>query len=149
MANNQPLNVDIMVKNRLRAQRAQPNAGLSVKQVANHMTALTVPVVGVEVLMSTKRSAAASITATALLAGRNSGLPLVRFVQAAMPFARNNGASDPVDGAANAMFDNGEIDFPFVIGGDKFMQQLDGAEGADLQGDLRAVTTPAAPTWQP
>ncbi len=149
MANNQPLNTEIHVKNRLRSQRAQPNAGLSVKGVCNSISPLTMPVVGAEVLVSSTRDnpPEKGVLDTSLLAGRDSGLPLVRFVQKALPFAKNNGLSAPVTGAANDMYAEGEVDFPVVIGQDKFLQPLDSAEREDFQADVRDV--PGAPTWQP
>jgi hypothetical protein len=152
MANNQPLNTEIHVKNRLRAQRQQPNAALSIKEVCNSMTPLTMPVVGAEVLMSSTRDnpPEKGVLATSMLAGRDSGLPLVRFAQPAAKFAKNVGLVPFVagnTGVANDMFAEGEVDFPVVIGQDKFLQTLDGAESEDIQGEQR--DSPGVPTWQP
>jgi hypothetical protein len=139
MANNQPLNTDISVFNRVRSQRPLPNAGFSVKEVANSMHPLQMSVVGREVLVAATRDnpAETGVVTTSLLLGRDSGLPLVIYYQTALSFAD----------AANDMYAEGEVDFPVKIGQDKFLQPPASAVGEDIQGDLADV--PGAPVYAP
>ena len=66
------------------------------------------------------------IVTTALVEGRGTGLPVVRGLR-------------PVLSLAEALAVVPNLDFPVVIGQDKFLQKADGFETEDLHADLRSA----------
>jgi len=144
VANNQPLNTDIYVKNRVRAYR-QNYLHNSVKDMVDRMRPLVMSVVSLEQIVDETRDGGSDehILSTSLIEGRGTNLPLVRVLRAVLNFST----------AANDMYAEGEIDFPVQIGQDKFLQspgkdRTVSADNTSLQADIQSQLrdVPGAPT---
>lgn len=82
MANNQPLNTTIAVYNRVRVARSDLRHESLRALTGNGMRGLIVSVPGEEKLVGVTRDSNTYSTATSLIHGRGTGLPLVRIAEA-------------------------------------------------------------------
>lgn len=82
MANNQPLNTTIAVFNRVRVARQDLRHESLRALTGNGMRGLIVSVPGEEKLVGVTRDSNTYSTATSLIHGRGTGLPLVRIPEA-------------------------------------------------------------------
>ncbi len=124
---SQPANVDILVKRRIRSYRNNIRHN-NIHGLVNRLRPLVMSVPGEETLDLTVRVANADndLVTTALTAGRGTGLPIVRGL------APVTSLSEAVTGITN-------LDFPVVIGQDKFLTKSDANVTSDLHADARAV----------
>ena len=84
MANNQPLNTTIAVYNRVRVFRQDLRHEALRALTGNGMRAAFVSVPGEEKLVGVTRDTNTYSTATSLIHGRGTGLPLVRVAEATL-----------------------------------------------------------------
>ena len=124
---SQPANVDILVKRRVRSYR-QNFRHNNIHGLVNRLRPQVMSVPGEETLDLTVRAADpdSDIVTTALTEGRGSGLPVVRGLKAVTSLA------EAVAGVAS-------LDFPVVIGQDRFLNKSDANVADDLHQDLRDV----------
>lgn len=124
---SQPANVDILVKHRVRSYR-QALRQESVHALIGRQRPQVMSVPGEETLGSVTRSADSDddVVTTSLLAGRGSGLPVVRGLA-------------PVTTLAEAAAGMTALDFPVTIGQDRLLQKADANVRDDLHRDLRDV----------
>tara|TARA_R100001244_G_scaffold25113_2_gene25492 strand:+ start:136380 stop:136793 length:414 start_codon:yes stop_codon:yes gene_type:complete len=129
----QPANVDILVKRRVRSYR-QNLRHANVHGLVNRLRGQVMSIPARETLDLTYRAVDANsdVVTTALQEGRGTGLPIVRGLK-------------PVVSLPEAVAGIGSLDFPVVIGQDRFLNKADGALNDDLHQDTRDVLTPLLP----
>jgi len=118
---SQPANADIKVHRRVRSYRQMLRHN-NVKAMTNRMRPLIMSVPSMETqILSTYDGA--NIVQTNLTSDRQ-GLPVVRYLRPVVPFET---AAEQIAG----------LNFPVVIGQDKFLEKADAYITDDLQQDLR------------
>jgi hypothetical protein len=124
---SQPANVDILVKRRVRSYRQNLRHN-NIHGLVNRLRPQVMSVPGEETLDLTVRAANADndIVTTALTAGRGTGLPIVRGLA-------------PVTTLPEAVTGILNLDFPVVIGQDRFLNKADANVTDDLHQNLRDV----------
>jgi hypothetical protein len=99
----------------------------NVKAMVNRMRPLVMVTPGRETQILSSYDGDANIATTALTSDRR-GLPIVRYLRPAVPFAT---AAENISG----------LNFPVVIGQDKFLEKSSANVADDLHQDLRDVDT--------
>lgn len=124
---SQPANVEISVKRRVRSYRQNLRHN-NIHGLVNRLRTLVMSVPSEETLDLTVRVTDVDddIVTTALLAGRGSGLPIVRGLA-------------PVITLAEAVAGVASLEFPVRIGQDVFLNKADGSLTDDLHQNLRDV----------
>lgn len=124
---SQPANVDILVKRRVRSYRQNLRHN-NIHGLVNRLRPQVMSVPGDENLDLTVRAADtdSDIVTTALTEGRGTGLPIVRGLK-------------PVTSLPEAVSGVANLDFPVVIGQDRFLNKADANVADDLHQDLRDV----------
>lgn len=122
---SQPSNTEITVKRRVRSYRQNLRHN-NIHGLVNRLRPLVMSIPADETLDATVRATDTDedIVTTALVEGRGTGLPVVRGLK-------------PVLSLAEALVAVQNLDFPVVIGQDKFLQKADGFETDDLHAELR------------
>lgn len=130
----QPANVDILVKRRVRSYRQNLRHN-NIHGLVNRLRGQVMSVPARETLDLTYRStdADSDVVTTSLTEGRGTGLPVVRGLK-------------PVVSLAEAVAGISSLDFPVVIGQDRFLNKSDSALGDDLHQNTRDVLTPLLPS---
>jgi len=124
---SQPANTEIEVKRRLRSYRQNLRHN-NIHGLVNRLRPLVMSIPGEETLDLTVRATDTDedVVTTALLAGRGTGLPVVRGLREVTTLV------EAVDGIAN-------LEFPVRIGQDVFLNKASGSLTDDLHQDLRDV----------
>ena len=124
---SQPANVEILVKRRIRSYRQNLRHN-NIHGLVNRLRPLVMSVPAEETLDLTVRITDVDddIVTTALLAGRGSGLPVVRGLA-------------PVTTLAEAVAGISDLDFPVRIGQDVFLNKADADVTDDLHQNVRDV----------
>jgi len=123
----QPANVDILVKRRVRSYRQNLRHN-NIHGLVNRLRGQVMSVPGRETLDLTWRGTnlGSDVVTTSLTEGRGTGLPIVRGLK-------------PVVTLPQAVTGILDLDFPVVIGQDRFLNKADGAVTDDLHQDVRDV----------
>lgn len=119
---SQPANADIRVHRRIRSYRQMLRHN-NVKAMVNRMRPLIMSVPSRETQILSTFDGDANIVQTNLTSNRR-GLPIVRYLRAVVPFET---AAEQIAG----------LNFPIVIGQDKFLEKADASVADDLHQDLR------------
>ena len=124
---SQPANADIRVHRRIRSYRQMLRHN-NIKAMVNRMRPLIMSVPSRETQILSTFDGDANIVQTNLTSNRR-GLPVVRYLRPVVPFET---AAEQIAG----------LNFPVVIGQDKFLEKSDANVADDLHQDLRDETTP-------
>jgi hypothetical protein len=124
---SQPANADIRVHRRIRSYRQMLRHN-NIKAMVNRMRPLIMSVPSRETQILSTFDGDANIVQTNLTSNRR-GLPEVRYLRPVVPFET---AAEQIAG----------LNFPVVIGQDKFLEKSDANVADDLHQDLRDETTP-------
>ena len=119
---SQPLNADIRVHRRVRSYRQMIRHN-NVKAMVNRMRPLIMSVPSRETQILSTFDGDANIVQTNLTSNRR-GLPIVRYLRPVVPFET---AAEGIAG----------LNFPVVIGQDKFLEKSDANVADDLHENLR------------
>lgn len=119
---SQPANADIRVHRRVRSYRQMIRHN-NIKAMVNRMRPLIMSVPSRETQILSTFDGDAGIVQTNLTSNRR-GLPIVRYIRPVVPFET---AAENIAG----------LNFPVVIGQDKFLENSDANVRNDLHQDLR------------
>ena len=119
---SQPANADIRVHRRVRSYRQMIRHN-NVKAMVNRMRPLIMSVPSRETQILSTFDGDANIVQTNLTSNRR-GLPIVRYLRPVVPFET---AAEGIAG----------LNFPVVIGQDKFLEKADASVRDDLHQNLR------------
>lgn len=131
---SQPANVDILVKRRVRSYRQNLRHN-NIHGLVNRLRGQVMSIPARETLDLTWRGTDtdSDIVTTALTEGRGTGLPVVRGLK-------------PVVTLPEAVAGVADLDFPVVIGQDRFLNKADANVADDLHQDNRDVLDATLPS---
>lgn len=121
---SQPANAAILVHRRVRSYRQMIRHN-NLKAMCNRMRPLVMSVPSRETQILSTFDGDANIVQTNITSNRR-GLPIVRYLRPVVPFQT---AAENIAG----------LNFPVVIGQDKFLEKDDTNVADDIQGDLRTA----------
>lgn len=123
---SQPANASISVFRRVRSERQMIRHN-NVKAMCNRMRPLVMVTPGRETQVLSTFDGDSNVVTTALTSDRR-GLPIVRYLRPAVPFAT---AAENISG----------LNFPVVVSGDSFLEKSSANVTDDLHQNLRDVAT--------